>query len=158
MGTRGAPFLSRLYRAADDIRHRIRLRRENPAQAWGKRGEDLAHRFLQSQGYTIVARNYRTRTGTAECDLVARYNGLLVFVEVKTRATDRYGAPELAVDRDKRHHVVRAAADYLLRTGGNWDEARFDIVSVLFADGERIQHHVDAFRPEPQPAAYNAVT
>jgi putative endonuclease len=139
----------RLCRAADAVRHKLRLQQQNAALAWGRRGEDLAHRYLQARGYTIVARNYRTRSGTAECDLVARKDNTVVFVEVKTRATDRYGAPELAVDRDKRHHIVRAAADYLLRTDASWAQARFDIISVLFGDGERIEHHVDAFRPEP---------
>ena len=151
VGVGGAPLLTPLYRTADALRHRVRLRSGNAALAWGKRGEDLAHRYLQNSGYFIVARNYRTRTGSAECDLIATRGDSVVFVEVKTRATDRYGAPELAVDRDKRQHVVRAAAEYLFRTEGSWSRARFDIISVLFADGERVEHLIDAFRPEPPP-------
>lgn len=133
-----------LYRMGDRLRHRVRLR-TNTAHAWGKRGEDLAHRYLQRQGYTIIGRNYRTRGGTAEVDLIARDGDTVVFVEVKTRATDRFGAPDEAVDRAKREKIVRAAAEFLYRTECDRDRIRFDIVSVLFDDGERIEHIRAAF-------------
>jgi putative endonuclease len=133
-----------LYRKADVLRHRARLR-GNVAHAWGKRGEDLAHRYLQSKGYTIIGRNYRTRGGTAEVDLIARDGDTVVFVEVKTRATDRFGAPEEAVDREKRRRIVRAASDFLFRTDWNRDRVRFDIVSVLFGETESVEHIRDAF-------------
>lgn len=136
-----------LYRLADRLRHRARLRLGNVAHAWGKRGEDLAHRYLQDKGYVVVGRNYRTLNRSAEVDLVARDGETVVFVEVKTRATDRYGAPEEAVDRDKRRNIVRAAGDYLRRSEQSWELARFDIVTVLFADGIRIEHLQDAFAP-----------
>ena len=55
----------------DWFRHLARRRRWNPSQALGRRGEDLAHRFLRRQGYTIVARNYRLAAGDAEADVIA---------------------------------------------------------------------------------------
>ena len=134
-----------LYRAADRLRHRARLRSGNPAHAWGKRGEDLAHRYLQSQGHVVVARNYRTRGGTAEIDLVTEDAGTLVFVEVKTRGTDRFGAPEEAVDTEKRRRIVRGASHYLVHTDQNGEHVRFDIVTVLFGERERVEHIRDAF-------------
>ena len=134
-----------LYRVADRLRHNARLRSGNPAHAWGKRGEDLAHRYLQSQGHIVVARNYRTRGGTAEIDLVTEDSGTLVFVEVKTRGTDRFGAPEEAVDAEKRRRIVRGAWHYLVHTDENRERVRFDIVTVLFGGHERVEHIRDAF-------------
>ena len=139
-----------LYRAADRLRHWHRLRSENPAHAWGKRGEDIAHRYLQSRGHVIVARNYRTRGGTAEVDLITEDSGTLVFVEVKTRATDRFGAPEHAVDAEKRRRILRGASHYLVHADEDRECIRFDIVTVLFGDTERVEHIRDAFAP---PAA-----
>jgi putative endonuclease len=126
------------------MRHRARLR-GNTAHAWGRRGEDLAHRYLQSQGLIIIGRNYRSRGGSAEVDIIAREGDTVVFVEVKTRATDRFGAPEEAVDREKRVKIIRAAADYLFRTEWDRDRIRFDIVSVLFGEVQRIEHIRGAF-------------
>lgn len=136
-----------LLRISDRLRHNGRLRRGNAAHAWGRRGEDLAHRYLRSRGYVIVARNYRNRCGSAEIDLVARDGETLVFVEVKSRSTDLFGAPEQAVDEEKRRRILRGARDYIYRAGLSWDRTRFDIVSVLFGGQERIEHHIDAFRP-----------
>ncbi len=128
------------------MRHKARLRTWNTAHAWGRRGEDLAHRYLQSQGYRIVARNLMLRGAHVEIDLVARHGGVIVFVEVKTRASDEFGTPDRAVDREKRENLARAASAYLHAAGSTWDQARFDIVSVTFDPGVRIQHIQDAFQ------------
>lgn len=95
----------------------------------------------------MVARNYRTRNGSAEVDLVARQGTTLVFVEVKTRATETFGAPEEAVDREKRRRLVRAASEYLRRCRAEEGGVRFDIVSVTGFEKPSIRHIVDAFRP-----------
>jgi putative endonuclease len=137
-----------LYRLADRMRQRRRLRSGNRAHAWGKRGEDLAHRHLQSVGHIVVARNYRTRGGTAEVDLVTHDGDTVVFVEVKTRGTDRFGAPEEAVDQEKRRRIVRGARHYLTHAGEDTERIRFDIVTVLFGEKERIEHIRDAFAPD----------
>ena len=71
------------------------------AHAWGARGEDLAHRFLQKLGYMVVARNWRAEDGSGELDLVAWDGASLVVVEVKTRASTEFGLPEEAVDAAK---------------------------------------------------------
>ena len=138
-------MLTWLYRLTDRLRHRQRLKAGNPAHAWGKRGEDLAHRYLQARGHIVIARNYRTRGGTAEVDLIARDGETLVFIEVKTRGTDRFGAPEKAVDTEKRRRILRGADHYLVHTGAEDRRIRFDIVTVLFGAHERIQHIRDAF-------------
>jgi putative endonuclease len=105
----------------------------------------LAHRFLQSCGYRILARNWRTRSGSAEVDIIALDGETIVFVEVKTRATDFFGAPEDAVDTTKRRHLMRAASEFLRVMDKDPIHSRFDIVSILFAASESIVHHPDAF-------------
>jgi putative endonuclease len=94
----------------DRVRHARRSRIWDPDKAAGRRGEDLAHRFLRKQGYTIVARNYRLASGDAEADLIASEGEDLVIVEVKTRATDEFGPPEQAVNPEKRRHLTRRSS------------------------------------------------
>jgi putative endonuclease len=130
------------------MRHRARLRSWDTAHAWGRRGEDLAHRFLQRQGYTVVARNLALRGARVELDIVALDGGTIVFVEVKTRSSDEFGTPDQAVDAEKREHLARAASAYLHTADATWERARFDIVTVTFEGQVRIGHIRDAFRPK----------
>ena len=74
----------------------------------GRQGEDAAARWYQRRGFSVVARNFRTRMG--ELDLVAARKDLVVVVEVKTRSRDAgFGTPGEAVDRYKQQRVIRAA-------------------------------------------------
>ncbi|HET8548209.1 MAG TPA: YraN family protein, partial [Bryobacteraceae bacterium] len=133
----------KLAAVLDSTRHRIRLSRWDREQAWGRRAEDLAHRYLRAQGFQVVARNYRRRGGRGELDLVAWDGPALVFVEVKARGNGLV-APELAVDREKREHLLLTAAEYLRRARVAWEAARFDIVSVIFEGQPSIRHLRDA--------------
>jgi putative endonuclease len=123
-----------LGRIFDAIRHRGRSRRWTQGLAAGRRGEDLAHRFLQSQGYTIVARNYRLASGDAEADLIAWERDTLVVVEVKSRASTDFGPPERAYDADKQQHLLRAARQYARRRNVPMERVRFDLVTVVLTD------------------------
>src|SRR6185295_12492294 len=96
----------------DRLRDRLRRRNWTGDQATGRRGEDLAHRFLRAQGFTIVARNFRLPSGEAEADLIAWEGEELVIVEVKTRETADFGPPERAVGPDKEQHLARVARAY----------------------------------------------
>jgi putative endonuclease len=116
---------------ADWIRHRIRLRRWNADLALGRRGEDLAHRYLRRQGYTIVARNYRLASGEAEADLIAWDQDTLVIVEVKTRRSEAFGPPDRAVGPDKLTQLRRAARSYARKTKTPWEKVRLDLVTVV---------------------------
>ncbi len=136
-----------LLRLSDALRHRARLRQWSPERAAGQRGEDLAHRFLRRAGYTVVARNYRTATGSGELDLVAWDGATLVFVEVKSRTSQEYGAPGRALDAGKRERLRRAGRDYARRADVAWERVRFDLVEVLFSDPPSVAHFKDAFRP-----------
>jgi putative endonuclease len=122
---------------------------EDPRQHLGRRGEELAAATLAAAGYRIVARRWR-RAG-AEIDVICEYRELVVFVEVKTRSGDGYGAPAEAVTRLKRRRMARAALSFLAARGWLDRPCRFDVVEVVRGRrGASGVHHVaDAFRLEP---------
>lgn len=134
-----------LLRLADEARHRARLRRWEPAQALGRRGEDLAHRFLERMGMKVVARNYRTPSGSGEVDLVAWDGDTLVMIEVKCRRAEEVAAPERNVDVEKIRRMARAARDYARRASVPWERVRFDVVSVVLSRPPILRHWRDAF-------------
>jgi len=105
----------------------------------GRRGEDLAHRYLKRRGFVIVARNYRPVSSRAEVDLIARDGDALVFVEVKSRVTDEYGEPERAIGEAKRRNLLRAAREYARKTNTPWEQVRFDVVTVILQDPPTIR-------------------
>lgn len=96
----------------------------------GRSGEDLAVAWYQSHGFDVLDRNWRCSTG--EIDLVALRHRLLVVVEVKTRRTDAYGVPALAVTPVKQQRLRRLAARWLAeRRLGRRVDVRFDVASVV---------------------------
>jgi len=95
----------------------------------GKRGEDIAIKFLKEKGYRIIERNYRCPMG--EVDVVAEDKETLVFVEVKTRTSTNFGLPEEAVSYRKKQHLSRIASFYLLYHKIKEANCRFDVVSIL---------------------------
>jgi len=103
----------------------------------GRWGEDLAVAHLRGEGYRILGRRVRPDRRD-EIDIVARKKGVLIFVEVKTRATEDFGSPAQAVDRDKRRALNRAAARYLRRLGHPRLICRFDVVEVIGRPGSRV--------------------
>src|SRR5690348_13964369 len=112
-----SPGAFSLYRLADAARNAYRVRHSTVEQAHGRRGEDLAHRFLRNRGLQVVSRNFRPRSGRGELDIVAWHGETLVFVEVKTRTTTEFGEPARAVGLDKENDLRRAAGEYLRRAG-----------------------------------------
>jgi putative endonuclease len=141
-------MLGPLYRLADLARDRGRRRTWEPDLAAGRRGEDIAHRFLQRAGMTVVARNHRTPSGSAEVDLIAWDGDKLVFIEVKTRSSAEFGPPERAVDSEKKHRLVLAAADYARRSEVPLSHVRFDVVSVVLTQPPAVTHYRDVFTPQ----------
>ncbi len=95
----------------------------------------------------VSARNYRTPGGAAEVDLIAHEGAFLVFVEVKTRATDEFGAPDRAIGIEKRDKIRRAALHYLRRSGHDPAKVRFDTVAIVAESGgsAKIDHVRDAW-------------
>jgi putative endonuclease len=96
----------------------------------GRWGEDLAVAHLKRAGYRILGRRVRPDRRD-EIDIVARTDDVLVFVEVKTRASESFGRPAEAVNHAKRHALNRAAVRYLRRLGFPRLVYRFDVVEVI---------------------------
>lgn len=98
------------------------------SQKFGRLGESLAIAHLKKNGYQILDRNYRNRFG--EIDVIARQGETIVFVEVKSRSSDRFGPSKAAVDRTKQQKISRVALGYLKQKCQTGQKARFDVVCV----------------------------
>ncbi len=111
----------------------------------GDKGEALAAAYLTREGFTILERNFRCRSG--ELDLVAKDGSYLVFIEVKTRRSLAYGTPAQAIDGRKRERIALAAKFYLYEHRLLDSDCRFDIVEVYCTSSGRFRiHHIkDAF-------------
>ncbi len=112
--------------------------------AFGVTGEDLAARCLEADGFEVIERNWRVPEG--EVDLVGRRGDLVVFCEVKTRRTDRWGDPSEAVVPLKRARLRRLASRWMRERRPGAVGVRFDVVSVIVRDGRtEVRHIPDAF-------------
>ena len=109
----------------------------------GREGEDRAAKFLAKRGYRILERNYRTRSG--EIDLIALDRGVVVFVEVKTRTSNAFGAPELAVTPQKQRRMLKAALGYMKYKKLHQVPCRFDVVAISGAAGPEVELIQNAF-------------
>lgn len=118
----------------------------DPRRQFGNVGEGLAAEFLQSQGLTILASQYKKSFG--EIDLIAQDGDEVVFVEVKARATQTFGHPEDSVTLQKINHIVRVAQSYLKeqRIEGPW---RIDVLAVEYhQDPPKVTHLKNIDIPE----------
>jgi putative endonuclease len=116
-------------------------------KALGDLGETAASAWLAAHGYEVLSRNVRTRHG--EIDLVARHEGVVIFVEVKSRTGMGFGHPAEAVAAPKQRRLARLALAYLLAHRLDGCPTRFDVIAVLATrEGEiiRVEHTPDAFR------------
>jgi putative endonuclease len=110
----------------------------------GKKGEELALRFLKKRGYRIIEKNYVCKMG--EMDIIAKEKDTLVFIEVKTRTSMAFGPPQLAVTRFKQRQLSKVALYYLKEKRLENVKARFDVVAILLVQkGEEIELIKDAF-------------
>jgi putative endonuclease len=156
-------MIHKLYELADLLRHHARRRHMNEDHALGRRGEDIAHRFLQRAGIVVVDRNYRMSSGAGEVDLVGWEGDTLVFVEVKSRRTDEYGAPDRAIGLQKQSSLIRTAREYARHAEVPWERVRFDVVNVVFSTPPKVNHLRDVLavgsrqQPGTSPIARRAV-
>lgn len=115
----------------------------DPRRRRGDAGEQMAVSFLQQLGYRIADRNFRLRTG--EIDIVAWDGATLVFIEVKTKAQQKFGQPEEMVGRRKQLTLERVAMAYLQRHEHHGIDVRFDVVAVqLDANAAAAVTHIPA--------------
>jgi putative endonuclease len=101
---------------------------QDKRQQFGKRSENLAVWYLKKNGYKILEQNYRTQLG--EIDIIAREKKVIVFVEVKSRKSIRYGNPKWAVTLKKQRKISMVALQYLKSIRQTDARARFDVVAI----------------------------
>ena len=99
-------------------------------QAVGRRGEAIARRHLEVEGYRVLETNCRVRSG--EIDIVACHDGTLVFAEVRTRHAQGFGAPEESITPAKRRKLADTAHEYLQKNDIVTSDWRIDVVLVEF--------------------------
>jgi len=112
----------------------------------GKYGEGLACKYLESKGYKIKERNYRTFLG--EIDIVCEYKKNIIFVEVKTRRSDKFGYPEEAINFIKQRKIIKNALCYLSKYHLWSENCCFDVILVRISkdkDIKSIKHIRNAF-------------
>ena len=128
--------------------------RDGGRRARGQEAEGLAARWLEARGYGVLDRNHALRRG--EVDLVCEKDGVLCFVEVRSRTGEAHGLPEETVDRRKARRVVLAATDWLERNGARGRDIRFDVVAVTFdeAAAPRVVHFPAAFDADGNPGVF----
>lgn len=106
----------------------------------GVQGEVIATEFLKGKKYKILERNYKTKIG--EVDIIAKFDDVIIFVEVKERGTKRFGMPREAVTPYKQNKIRTVASQYLLAKKLTDAKVRFDVVEIL---GDSITHIENAF-------------
>ena len=124
------------------------LRPHDRRHALGRRGERAAARHLKRRRFRIIARNYRCPAG--EVDLICTDRETIVFVEVKTRTSDDFQDPQDTVSVAQRRRLFQAARFFLMEAAAPHRPARFDVVTVIWAEhgAAHIEHFQDAYRPE----------
>jgi putative endonuclease len=109
----------------------------------GKLGEDIAANRLTSEGYEILERQWRYKH--KEIDIIARKDGILAIVEVKTRSSEQYGGVSDFITTNKTKFLVEAADAYARLLGSNC-EIRFDaIVIFVIGDEYKVEHIENVF-------------
>lgn len=108
-------------------------------QEIGKLGEDLATKYLQKIGYTVIDRNFRCKQG--EIDIIAKCKQEIIFIEVKTRTNLNYGEPVEAVTQIKQKHIEKATKYYIYINNLYDSFIRIDIIEVYIKKEKyRINH------------------
>lgn len=109
----------------------------------GKKGEQVAVDYLLNQGYFILERNYRFNK--AEVDIIAQQENTLAIIEVKTRSTSNFGAPQEFVKPKQIKNLTKVIDEYIITNNLNV-EVRFDIIAIIRENEDyNIEHLKDAF-------------
>lgn len=113
------------------------------SNTYGKRSEIIACDYLKKKGYKILEVNYKNKVG--EIDIIAKDNDYLVFVEVKSRISQKFGHPFEAIDERKQQKIHAVASLYMVKYDKYGCNCRFDAISILGLENPEITHIVDAF-------------
>ena len=114
----------------------------------GDRGEDLAVNHLREKGYTILERNWRGVKGfrSPELDIISQIGEIIVFIEVKTVSTSKFGPPQFRITTAKQKRIGDGAKAYLAINNLDSCECRFDAIMIdLGIQPPEIQHIENAF-------------
>ena len=103
----------------------------------GNTGEALGAVYLSEKGYDILHQNWRHSRW--EVDIIAQKDGILHFVEVKTRRTRKFGHPEENVDRKKIQNLMNAAEEYLYQQP-QWKRIQFNVLAITILKGEPVEY------------------
>ena len=109
----------------------------------GKFGEFLAATYIEDKGYKILSQNYYKNKG--EIDIIALDKNILVFIEVKTRHSKKYGSAALAVDANKQRNIIRTSKLFIHENKMHNIQCRFDVIEVYISDKTNINHITNAF-------------
>jgi len=109
-------------------------------QEIGKLGEDIATHYLKQNGYTILDRNFECRQG--ELDIIALDKKEIVFIEVKTRTSNKYGTPSEAVNKIKQKHMLQTIKYYLYIRNLSDEFVRIDVIEVYVKDNVYEVNHI----------------
>ncbi len=105
----------------------------------GKNGEDLATTFCEERGFLIIVRNWRCRLG--EIDIIAERDGILHFIEVKTRKSFVYGCPEDAIDGLKLRHLERTIEAYIETCKKTYRGYQVDALAICILPNEKVEYN-----------------
>ncbi|QYK61594.1 MULTISPECIES: YraN family protein [Paenibacillus] len=127
------------------MRNEMKAGSKDQRKAKGAMGEEAAALFLENLGYRIIERNWRCRSG--EIDLIAKQEHILVFIEVRSRSSSKYGTPAESVTARKIAQVRQTAAVYLHMNGIGEAPIRFDMISAQLTDEKAVvtDHLIGAF-------------
>lgn len=127
------------------MRNEMKAGSKDQRKAKGAMGEEAAALFLENLGYRIIERNWRCRSG--EIDLIAKQEHILVFIEVRSRSSSKYGTPAESVTARKIAQVRQTAAVYLHMNGIGEAPIRFDLISAQLTDEKAVvtDHLIGAF-------------
>jgi putative endonuclease len=118
----------------------------------GKEGEKFAKQYLINNGYKILETNWRT--GHLEIDIIAKKYDFTSIIEIKTRASNAFGYPEIYVNKSKMRNLVKAAETYILKKGSHHG-ARFEIIALTKkGDAFQIEHFEEGFDPASLSSYY----
>jgi putative endonuclease len=101
----------------------------------GRWGEQTAESYLIRKGFQIIDKNVRTPYG--EIDLIGNEDGIIVFIEVKTRVSTNFGLPEESITNKKRQHMINAAEDYIQNHPSLEKGWRLDVIAIRKLPGNQ---------------------
>lgn len=109
----------------------------------GQSGEKTAAAYLKQNGYEVIERNFRCKAG--EIDLILKKQNVLIFAEVKTRSSLKFGRPSESITKDKIRHIRKTAIWYIQFDSEQYRDLdiRFDVVEILRQEGQTYINHLE---------------